>query len=65
MAVLFNTTASRLLSARRTEAVTLQGQLDEIRKSKVVAEKEIEEAKAKLAEYEKKFGVLDGAREHQ
>ncbi|KDR65236.1 hypothetical protein GALMADRAFT_27607, partial [Galerina marginata CBS 339.88] len=47
MATAFNTTASQLLSARRTEAVTFQRQLEVMRENKVAAEKKAEDAEAK------------------
>ena len=45
--------------ARRTDAVVCMREMEEMRQSKLLAEKEVELVKARLAIYEAKVGPLD------
>lgn len=59
LAMLFGTTATQLMNARRSEAVMYQRQLDDMREKRADAEKKAEHASAMIAEYERRFGRLE------
>ncbi|PPQ69412.1 hypothetical protein CVT26_002450 [Gymnopilus dilepis] len=56
----FNTTAARLRTSRRVEAVQLSEQLEEVERQRLAAEAAFQEAKARIAELEASAAAVSG-----